>query len=194
MRINLGIDRDAGRKRVILCSLGFLGAANYLYPTWKVGEAPKHIEGETGRNVREQRWSWWPFKPGSSHSWSQPTLWICQLYKLTTSFAVWSAWERLLAAAPWKIFINITVIRNINTFHWTTTSFRSLRSALLNSISQALPSMDSHLRWEQDMDKIIFKSTSFLGNVKLLPGSNTLCLNSISTHFCSSDTMVKEYK
>lgn len=125
------------RKRVILCSLGFLGAANYLYPTWKVGEAPKHIEGER----REGMWGNRDGHGGLSNLDQaipevSPPLWICQLYKLTTSFAVWSAWERLLAAAPERVFINITVMRNINTFHWTTTSFRSLRSALLNSISQ----------------------------------------------------------
>ena len=50
------------RKRVILCSLGFLGAADYLYPH---GKLVKHLSTEeryvgrreTGRNMREQRWS-----------------------------------------------------------------------------------------------------------------------------------------
>lgn len=50
------------RKRVILCSLGFLGAADYLYPH---GKLVKHLNTEeryvgrreTGRKVREQRWS-----------------------------------------------------------------------------------------------------------------------------------------
>ena len=49
------------RKRVILCSLGFLGAVDYLHPHEKL---VKHINTEEryggrremGRNAREQRW------------------------------------------------------------------------------------------------------------------------------------------
>lgn len=131
------------RKRVILCSLGFLGAADYLHPHEKlvkrVNTEERYGEGERWEGMRGNRddvimmaFQTWI----KSFLKTAPPLWICQLYKLTTSFAVWSTWERLLSPAPERVLINMTVMCNINSFHWTTTSFRSLRSALLNSISQ----------------------------------------------------------
>lgn len=132
------------RERVILCSLGFLGAGDLFISSWKTWEASTHRrERWQAMWSVETAWSWCLLKkPGFSHSWSQPFL---------LDLAGCGSQPFLLLptlSAAQTVPVNVIVTLSINTCHWTTGSFRSLWLVPLNSVSRDPPLHGLTPRWD----------------------------------------------